>query len=139
MAFSKDFQDNCGVSHPSAYWRVVLAAIDKSAKLARVVFYAYVDKASADAGKAPLSGAVKEYNVNGTQFDVYFATAVLNPADNDPYKSAYTLASATLDVLVTAEVPAVPEVKDANGTVTIPAVAAVPAVYASFFDGATAV
>lgn len=139
MAFQKDFQDNCGVSHANAYWKVVLASIDKSAKLARVVLYAYVDKASADTGKAPLLGAVKEYNVNGTQFDVYFATNVLNPAESDPYKSAYALASATLDVPVTPAVPAVPAVTDSEGTVTTPAVPAIPAVYASYFAGATAV
>jgi hypothetical protein len=87
MALQQTFtgsDDNTG-----NYWKVVLSNFDQHAKKGRVVLYCFKDKASSDAGKAPIVGGVREYRIQGQEFVDFFSDVALKPQDRSVIERSY--------------------------------------------------
>ena len=72
MAFQMAYEDSCGNSYDTSYWRVVQVNISAADLAARVVLYGYKDKDARDENKTPIVGAIKAYDITGDEFVTYY-------------------------------------------------------------------
>lgn len=119
MAKLKSFTTADGVVHLDAVWLPVAININHIGKVARIVFQAFHSVATLAAGKEPLLGAMKEYNIRGSAYTALVtseptleATLLGVIADK-----AYDVAMNTLDTAQSD--PKLPKVSFFNGCTDI--------------------
>jgi len=83
MAKIMSFTDSCGANHPDSYWSLASGVfIWKMNRRASLVFSAWHTKDDYLAGKAPLQGGAKDYEIKGDAFDSLYAQALAPNAPN---------------------------------------------------------
>ena len=75
MALAMNFTDASGNSYAPAYWRAVSINIIAVGQAINLTFYAYKDAPSFAAGKQPIPGGVKLYQIVGADFAAIAAAA----------------------------------------------------------------
>lgn len=88
MAFQKKLTLSSGVS--GNYIRLTTYRWDRATREAVALFSLYLDSASAQAGKQPLTPFVAKLRLEGAKFDSYLGSAVL--ADHDAIERMYSAA-----------------------------------------------
>lgn len=96
MAKVQSFTDNAGVVHASCYWRVAQINISVADGSAGITFYGYDDQTKREAGKAPVTGAVKRYVISSSDFATYYAQEIAK--SKNIAEICYAFAMATKDV-----------------------------------------
>ena len=94
MAFEMSFTDEHGEVYPASYWKLVQCNINRIEKTGMIVFHGYASAASL--GKRII--ATKDYQVTAALYDAFFETVVLDPQDENPYRSSYLMAVEVKDV-----------------------------------------
>jgi hypothetical protein len=110
MAFEMSFTDEYGEVYPNSYWKVVQCNINRIEKTGYIAFYGYASVASL--GKRII--ATKDYRVDAALYDAFFETVILDPQNENPYRSSYLMSLQVKDVLTGEGQPFVSFFEDAQ-------------------------
>jgi hypothetical protein len=95
MAKQQSFTTDSGVTLEECYWRVAQINIGVADMSAYILFYGYADAAKRAAGKKPIPGAQKVYQISGATFAAYYAQEVAK--NKNLAEIAYAVAMETKD------------------------------------------
>jgi hypothetical protein len=103
MGFERDITSRADINFPSAYYKLLNIRFDWHRKECQFSLGVWKDKTARDAGKSTLSGTPAPINFKvinqgeDTEFDDYFAPAVLDAAGKNIIAQCYAYAKAKIN------------------------------------------
>lgn len=88
MALQKSYDDAFGNTNSTAYYRIVTVVNDCKNLVCNLVVAVYKDSAARQADKSALANL--NYSTVGDEYATYFAVSVLDVANHNIIKQAYT-------------------------------------------------